>query len=238
MSTKPLVVITGASSGIGKALAVKFSNEGHACLLLSRHIEPIDELANNAVLYKQVDVSDYKALKKAIEHAEKQYGKTECLINSAGTLHVGEFKDLSPETCHNELDVLVKGVINGIKAVLKDMAARQSGSIINISSIGDRKPFPQAVTYHASKHAVLSISESLQMAEAKHNVRIMNVAPGLIKTNIHKNMGITFDEYCKQLSNPTFIEPEELANIIFFCWDLPQHICIRDIVVMPTDCDF
>jgi NADP-dependent 3-hydroxy acid dehydrogenase YdfG len=76
------------------------------------------------------------------------------------------------------------------------------------------------------------------MAEANNNVRIMNVAPGLIKTNIHKNMGITFEKYCELLGNPTFIAPEELADIIFFCLQLPQHICIRDLVVMPTDCGF
>ena len=82
------------------------------------------------------------------------------------------------------------------------------------------------------------MAECLQMAEAKNNIRVINVAPGLIKTNIHQNMGISFEEYCQKLGNPTFITPEELAEIIYFCWRLPQRICVRDIVVMPTDCGF
>ncbi|MDO9578437.1 MAG: SDR family oxidoreductase [Candidatus Cloacimonadales bacterium] len=235
---KPLVVITGASQGIGKALAIKFASENHPCLLISRHIEFISELENKQIIYENVDVTDYKALKSAIEKAEAIYGKTECIINNAGFINIGELRDMDVEKCSYEFDVLVKGVLNGIKAVLSDMSARKSGTIINVSSIGDRKPFPQAVCYHASKHAVRSMAESLQMAEAKNNVRVINVAPGLIKTNIHQNMGISFEEYSKNLGNPTFILPEELADIIMFCWKLPQHICIRDIAVMPTDCDF
>ncbi len=233
---KSLVVITGASHGIGKALAIKFSNAGNPCLLLSRNIKPIKELADRDVMYEQVDVIDYRALQTAISKAEAIYGKTECLVNNAGFLNVGEFRDIPIEKSQYEFDVLVKGVLNGMKAVLSDMSERKSGTIINISSIGDRKPYPQAVIYHASKHAVRSMAECLQMAEAKNNVRIMNIAPGLIKTNIHANMGISFEEYCERLGNPTFIQPEELADIIMFCWQLPQSICIRDLVVMPTDC--
>ncbi|STX51828.1 short chain dehydrogenase/reductase family oxidoreductase [Legionella busanensis] len=239
MEKKPLVVITGASKGIGRALAIKFAKEDYPCLLISRHITPIDELLGNKhVHYDNVDITDYAVFAKAIREVEKTYGKTECLINNAGHLKVGDFSNLPIETCHYELDVLVKGVINGIKIVLPDMASRKTGSIINISSAGDRKPYPTAVVYHASKHAVRCISESLQMAEAKNNVRVMNIAPGLIKTNIHENMGISFEEYCSILGNPTFIDPMELAEIIYFCFKLPQKICIRDILIMPTDCNF
>lgn len=235
---KPLAVITGASSGIGRALAIQFSDDGHPCLLISRHIEPIEELKGREVMYAQLDVTDYAVFEATIRDAEKKYGKTECMINNAGFINIGEFREVPIDKTHYEIEVLVNGVINGIKIVLADMSARKSGTIINISSIGDRKPAPLGVGYHASKHAVRSVAESLQMAEAKNNVRIMNIAPGLIKTNIHANMGISFDAYCEMLGNPTFIMPEELAEIIMFCWRLPQRICIRDIVIMPTDCSF
>ena len=236
ITNKALVVITGASHGIGKALAIKFTEDNHPCLLISRHIEPISELENKAILYEKVDVTDFSALQIAIRKAEALYGKTECIINNAGFLNIGELRDMPIEKCSYELDVLVKGVLNGIKAVISDMSARKSGTIINISSLGDRKPYPQAVCYHSSKHAVRCMSESLQMAEGKNNVRVLNIAPGFVKTNIHTSMGISFEEYCKNLGNPTFLLPKELADIIMFCWRLPQHICIRDIVVMPTNC--
>ena len=233
-----MIVITGASHGIGRSLASKFTSHDYPCLLISRDIEPIPELSNKNVLYKKVDVSDYAALEASIKAAEEHFGLTDCIINNAGILNVGELGDIPIEKTHYEVDVLIKGVLNGIKAVLPQMSSRKTGTIINISSIADRKPYPQAVTYHAAKHAVRSIAESLQMAEAKNNVRVMNIAPGLIKTNIHENMGISFEKYCELLGNPTFISPDELADIIFYCWKLPQYICIRDLVIMPTDCNF
>jgi NADP-dependent 3-hydroxy acid dehydrogenase YdfG len=235
---KSLVVITGASHGIGKALAMKFATDQYPCLLLSRHIEPFPELKDKKVLYAQVDVTDFNAIQSAIKNAEKKFGNTECLINSAGFINVGNFNEIPIEKCNYEFDVLVKGVLNGVKAVLSDMISRKSGTIINISSISDRKASEFSIAYTASKYAVRAMAECLQMAEAKNNIRVMNVAPGLIKTDIHKGMGISFEEYCQKLGNPTFIMPEELADIIYFCFQLPQRICIRDIVVMPTDCGF
>ena len=141
ITNKPLVVITGASHSIGKTLAIKFTEESHPCLLISRHIEPISELENTAVLYEKVDVTDFNALQSAIQKAEAVYGKTECIINNAGFLNIGELRDTPIEKGSYELDVLVKGVLNGIKAVISDMSARKSGIIINISSLGDRKPY-------------------------------------------------------------------------------------------------
>jgi NADP-dependent 3-hydroxy acid dehydrogenase YdfG len=101
-------------------------------------------------------------------------------------------------------------------------------------SSGDRTPGPDGEIYHACKAAVRSLSTSLQKSQAANNIRVVNVAPGFIKTDIHSDMGISFEEYRKRLGNPDFIDAEEFADIVFHCWQLPAHICIRDIVVMPT----
>ena len=233
-----LVVITGAGAGIGQALARGFSAEGHPCLLISRNQEADPQLSDRPVLYQQLDVSDAGALEAAITDAERQFGPTGCLINNAGMIHIGGIESLSLGQIAEEINTMVNGVINGIHHVLPGMRERRSGTIINISSIGDRKPAASAPVYHACKHAVRSLGESMNMSEAEHNVRVMNVAPGLIQTNIHQSMGISFEEYCEKLGNPTFITPDELANIVLFCWHQPAHICIRDIAVMPTDCAF
>src|SRR6185369_13856754 len=114
------------------------------------------------------------------------------------------------------------------------MSRRGLGTIINISSVSDRKTAPVAVGYTASKYAVRAVSESLREAEGKNGVRVINVAPGYIRTNIHAGMGISFDEYKQALGNPDFLTADELAEIVLYCWKLPPHICIRDIVVTPT----
>jgi len=118
------------------------------------------------------------------------------------------------------------------------LSARGSGTIFNISSVSDRKTAPVAVTYTATKYAVRALSESLREAEGKNGVRVINVAPGYVRTNIHAGMGISFDEYRKALGNPDFLSAEELADVVLYCWKLPPHICIRDIVVTPTRTTF
>jgi NADP-dependent 3-hydroxy acid dehydrogenase YdfG len=118
------------------------------------------------------------------------------------------------------------------------MAAAKSGTIINISSVSDRKTSPVAVGYTASKYAVRATSESLREAVGMQGVRVINVAPAYIKTNIHQGMGVSFEEYCRLLGNPDFLSAEELADVVLYCWKLPPSICIRDIVVAPTRSGF
>ena len=233
-----LVVITGASSGIGLALARAFSKEGHAVLLIARHMKPVTGLPAERTAYAEADVADYGALERAIRGAEAKFGKTACLINSAGLADAREFKQVEPSAFAHEIDVNLKGVLNGTKAVLADMSSRGSGTIFNISSVSDRKTSPLAVTYTATKYGVRALSESLQQAEGMNGVRVINVAPGYVRTNIHAGMGVSFDEYRKALGNPDFLSAEELADIILYCWKLPPHICIRDIVVTPTRATF
>jgi NADP-dependent 3-hydroxy acid dehydrogenase YdfG len=235
---EPLVVITGASSGIGLALAQSFARDGNALLLIARHMKLPPGLPVERTICAEADVVDYGALEKAIRDAEARFGKTACLINSAGLADARDFKAVEPEAYTHEIDVNLKGVLNGTKAVLADMSARGSGTIINISSVSDRKTSPVAVTYTATKYGVRALSESLREAEGKNGVRVINIAPGYVKTNIHAGMGISFEEYKRILGNPDFLSAEELADIVLYCWKLPAHICVRDIVVAPTRTTF
>ncbi len=236
--SKPLIVITGATHGIGRALATAFAALGHPLLLIARHPEPLDGLTAENIRQAAVDVADFRAMQTAIQEAEALYGGTECIINNAGSIKIGKLETRGVPEISYEIDVLFKGVVHGIRAVLPGMVARRSGTIINVSSIGDRVPGPDGEIYHASKAAVRSLSASLQKSQAANNIRVMNIAPGLIKTNIHADMGISFEAYCEMLGNPEFITAEELASIILFCWNLPQRVCMRDIVVMPTSSGF
>lgn len=234
-SSRSLVVITGATRGIGRALATRFCEAGHAMLLISRHAEV--ELGPNC-MHAVADVADYAAVTEAIERAEGAYGPVGCLINNAGFLKIGALQSRDVASISYEIDVLLKGVLHGIRAVLPGMLERKQGTIINISSIGDRTPGPDGEVYHACKAAVRSLSLSLQKGQAANNIRVMNIAPGLVKSDIHAEMGISFEEYSQRLGNPNFIDVDTFADIVFYCWQLPATVCVRDLVVMPTDCSF
>jgi NADP-dependent 3-hydroxy acid dehydrogenase YdfG len=234
----PLVVITGASSGIGLAAARAFAAAGHPLLLISRHMEPLPEFAEKSVAYAQVDVGDYDALRHAVEEGEQKLGGAACLVNSAGLADARPFEQVEPADYDREIQTNLLGVLNGIKAVLAGMVERKRGTIINISSISDRKTCPTAIGYTASKYAVRAVSESLREAEGKNGVRVINIAPGYVKTNIQRGMGITFEEYCQALGNPDFMTADELAQIIYYCYQLPMHLCIRDLAIAPTRSTF
>jgi len=236
--SQELVVITGASSGIGRGIARAFAAERNPLLLISRHIAPLPELDGKTVRYAQADVADYGQIEAAIRTAERELGDTGCLVNSAGFADARDFLTVTPDDLAREIDVDLKGVLNCTKAVIGNMSRRGRGTIINISSVSDRKTAPVAVGYTASKYAVRAVSESLREAEGKNGVRVINVAPGYIKTNIHASMGITFEQYCAALGNPDFMTADELAEIVLYCWKLPPSICIRDIVVAPTRTTF
>jgi NADP-dependent 3-hydroxy acid dehydrogenase YdfG len=113
----PLVMITGASSGIGKALALSFAHEGHPLLLIARHIEPIAGLPADTI-YRQADVADYAAMTAAVGTAAAVHGPVECLVNNAGMADARAFDEVDEASYARELDTNLKGVFNGTKAVL------------------------------------------------------------------------------------------------------------------------
>jgi NADP-dependent 3-hydroxy acid dehydrogenase YdfG len=169
-----------------------------------------------------------------VRTAEATHGPIECLVNSAGTVAAREFERVEEDSYSQEIDTNLKGVLNCTKAVLPGMAKRKSGTIINISLVSDRKTAAVALAYTATKYAVRAFTESLREAQSKSRVRLINVAPGCVRTNIHRGMHISFEEYRTMLGNPDFMTAKELADIVMFCWKQPENIGIRDLVVAPT----
>jgi NADP-dependent 3-hydroxy acid dehydrogenase YdfG len=120
---EPLVVITGAGSGIGLALAEAFAKEGNALLLIARHMKPLPDLSQDRIAYAEADVADYGAVERAIRDAEARFGKTEGLINNAGLVDARDFKSVEPASYAHEIDVNLKGVLNCTKVAIGDMSA-------------------------------------------------------------------------------------------------------------------
>ncbi|MGB6976784.1 MAG: SDR family oxidoreductase [Gammaproteobacteria bacterium] len=222
---KPLVVVTGASSGIGAAIARVFSAIGYSLALLARRIEPMQKLNLPQTHCLAVDVTDAQAFRQAINHIENQLGPIDCLINNAGFVKAGDFTEVSHADNENTVKVNLLGVMNGIEAVLPGMRKRGVGTIINISSVADRKARPQLPTYAATKAAVRSLSESLRVANAKYGIRICNLAPAKTLTPMLVSANLKDGEV---------IKAEDVANAVLYMYQLPPTVCIRDLVIAPT----
>ncbi|MFY1971734.1 SDR family oxidoreductase [Achromobacter dolens] len=174
---RPLVVVTGASSGIGLATARLFSSHGHPLLLLARRLAPMQALNLPNALARQVDVTDRAALAAALREAEAQYGPADAIVNNAGVMLLGDITRQDPAQWDRMLDVNVKGLLNGVHAVAAGMVERGHGTIINISSVAGRKTFPNHVAYVGTKFAVHGLSENLREELSPHNVRVVTIAP-------------------------------------------------------------
>jgi len=208
---KPLIIITGASSGIGEATARQLSALGYPLLLLARRIERLQALALPQTLCRQVDVTDAAALQAAVAEAEAQYGAADALINNAGVMLLGRLHEQDPAEWQRMLDVNVRGVLNGIHAVLAGMMARRHGTIINVSSIAGRKTFPDHVAYCGSKFAV-------------HAKLLSHTTSASIREGY---------EAWKRSMGPV-LRAEDVADAIRYAYEAPQNVCIREIVLAAT----
>ena len=184
MSDKKLVVITGASSGIGKATALMFAEQGYSLLLLARRVEKLKELNLKNTICAEVDVTDFDKVKLTIQNAEKIYGTTSCLINNAGSMLLGSIETQNIKEWKSMFDLNVLALMNATQVVLPDMKKNKTGTIINISSIAGKKTFQAHSAYCGTKFAVHAISESIREEVASSNVRIITIAPGAVETEL------------------------------------------------------
>ncbi len=234
---KKLVIITGASSGIGAKLAEKFSAQGHPLLLLARRLEPMQALNLPDTLCKAVDVTDMESMKQAITEAEALYGKADLLINCAGVMLLGFPDKQDYAEWEQMIDVNIKGILTGTHIVLPDMIANNAGTIINISSIAGRKTFDNHSVYCGSKFAVHAITESMRKEVADKNVRIIVIAPGVVETPL---LSHTTDEKIKTDYNKwkdtinQVLDTDKIADCVLFAYQMPQDVCVREIVIAKT----
>ena len=237
---KKLIIITGASSGIGEATAKKLSAAGHPLLLLARRVERMEALKLPNTLCRKVDVLDVESFRSAIKEAEALYGDVDCLVNNAGVMLLGHPETQDIAEWNTMIDVNVKGLLNGIHLVLKGMTTRNTGTIINISSIAGKKTFGNHAIYCGTKFAVHAISETIRQEVCASNVRVSVVAPGVVETELMEHTtdkGIV-DGYLKWKEDMVEgLAAEDIANAISYIYSQPQNVCVREVALTPTKQD-
>lgn len=234
---KKLAVVTGASSGIGAEIAKSLTEAEHPVLLLSRRLEPMQQLALPNSMCLAADVTDLKAMKKAIAEAEAKYGKTDLLVNCAGIMLLDNPHEQDYEEWSQMIDVNIKGVLTGTNIVLKDMVDRGEGTIINISSIAGRKTFDAHAVYCGTKFAVHAITENMRKEVSGSNVRLIVIAPGVVETPLlshttNEQIIAGYNEWKKSIVSG--LEPQKIAECVMFAYNQPQDVCIREIVIAKT----
>ncbi|EKO3391779.1 SDR family oxidoreductase [Vibrio fluvialis] len=234
---KKLVVITGASSGIGEAIARRLSAEGHPLLLLARRVERLEALNLPSTLCARVDVTEQASFEAAIANAEAEFGPADALINNAGVMLLGQIDTQDASEWKRMFDVNVLGLLNGMQAVLAPMKARNTGTIINISSIAGKKTFPDHAAYCGTKFAVHAISENVREEVAASNVRVTTIAPGAVETELVSHITSDaiksgYDAWKQEMGG--VLDADDVARAVVFAYQQPQNVCIREIALAPT----
>lgn len=235
--TKSLVVITGASSGIGAAMAQHFAAAGHPLLLVARRVEKLQALKLPNALCRQVDMTDTVAFQAAVKEAEAAHGPVDCLINNAGLMLLGQIDTQDPMEWQRMYDINVLALLNAMQAVLADMKIRNAGTIINVSSIAGKKSFPNHAAYVGTKFAVSAISENVREEVADSNVRIMSICPGAVETELlsHTTSQEIIEGYEDwKESMGGILAADDIARTAAFMYAQPQGVNIRDVVITAT----
>ncbi len=239
-----VALITGASSGIGKATALKLAEAGVKVGLAARRSQQLEELAaqirhaGGKALVLTMDVTDPDSVQTGVELLARTYGSIDIAFNNAGLMPISDVEQLKTQEWQQMLDVNVQGLLNTTAAVLPYMQRQGSGHIVNTSSIAGRKVFPGLSVYCATKHAVTAFSEGLRLEVApKHNIRVTCIQPGAVESELFEH--ISDENYRQQMEGlkqqMTFLKAEDIANTVLFALQAPAHVNVAEIFVLPTN---
>ena len=235
------VIITGASFGIGESTARAMSKAGFNVVLAARSKDKLEQItkeineAGGKALAVKADVVNREDMKNLAEETIKAFGSIDVLVNNAGVMPISFMKNLHHEEWNTMIDVNIKGVLNGIEAVLPNMMEKKSGHIINISSVAGVKVFPSSAVYSGTKFAVEAITEGIRMEMSKEfNLRTTLIRPGATVSNLTST--ITDPEvgamFAQMEVNP--IGSEEIANAIVYAASQPESVNVNEMLIRPT----
>jgi len=241
MNTKT-AFITGASSGIGRAVAQILAENGINLVLCGRRRERLEELKSE--LEKKVkvttlcfDVSDRKAVFAAVESLSNEWKKSiNILINDAGNAHgLASFQDADLDDFDAMVNSNVRGLLYVSKAVIPLLINNKNGHVINISSIAGKETYPNASVYCATKHAVEAISQGMRMDLLPFGIRVTNIAPGAVETEF----SLVRFKGDKKRADAVYqgfepLKAKDIADVVFYALSRPDHVQIADITIMPT----
>ena len=237
------VLITGATSGIGEATARKFAEASYRIIITGRRQERLDKLSGQLasangteVLSLCFDVRSKSEVEGQLGNLPDEWKKIDILVNNAGlAAGLSHINEGDTDDWERMIDTNIRGLLYVTRTVSPGMVERGTGHIINISSIAGKDVYEKGSVYCASKHAVDALSRAMRIDLLKHGIKVTNIAPGMVETEFSL---VRFrGDSVKAAAVYTGIEPlkgEDIAEAIFYCATLPDHVCINDLVITPV----
>lgn len=240
MSKNPkTILITGASSGIGEAAALRLVEGGHRLFLGARRTERLEALverihaAGGIATFKRLDVTDAADVQRFVADAVTAYGRVDVLINNAGVMPLSALAEDKVDEWNRMIDVNIRGVLHGISAALPVMRAQGSGQIVNLASIGAHEVEPTAAVYCATKFAVWAISEGLRK-EQGDGIRVTVISPGVTESELAETISDSNARDAMRDYRALAIPASAIADAIAFAIGQPPEVDVSEIVVRPS----
>ncbi|WP_404401015.1 SDR family oxidoreductase [Idiomarina seosinensis] len=234
-----VVIITGASSGLGEATAKMLASKGARLVLAARREERLKKLVEHIkeqggeAIYRTVDVTYRDQVEALAEAARNEFGRIDVLINNAGLMPLAPLDEVKVDEWDQMIDVNIKGVMYGVGAVLPTMRKQKSGHIINLSSVAGHVVFPGSAVYCATKFAVKAISEGIRQ-ESEGEIRATNISPGAVATELTDHIS---DKESKEMAEDLYedaIDSDAIARAITFAIEQPAEVDVNEMIIRPT----
>ena len=234
-----IVLITGASSGIGEATARLLAARGATVVLGARRVERLEQLAasitesGGVAAYRTLDVTSREDTQAFVDFAEQRFGRVDVIINNAGVMPLSRLDALKIDEWDRMIDVNIRGVLHGIAAALPLMQRQRAGQFINIASIGAYAVSPTAAVYCATKYAVRAISEGLRQ-EVGGDIRVTLVSPGVTESELAESISDEGARAAMDDFRRIAIPAEAIARAIVYAVEQPADVDVSELVVRPT----
>ncbi|NHC35977.1 SDR family oxidoreductase [Scytonema millei VB511283] len=237
-TAEKIVLITGASSGIGKATALLLAKKGAHVVLGARRTDRLEAIASDiqaeggSVAYRTLDVTNLEQMQAFVNFAQEKFGRIDAIVNNAGVMPLSKLEVLKIEEWNRMIDVNIRGVLHGIAAGLPLMQQQGWGQFINLSSIAGHAVYPTAAVYCATKFAAIAISEGLRQEVS--NIRVTVISPGVTESELADSISDDTARQGMQDFRRIAIPPEAIARAITFAIEQPNDVDVSEIIVRPT----
>ncbi|KFG70532.1 SDR family oxidoreductase [Microvirga sp. BSC39] len=238
MSDQKIVLITGASSGIGEATARELSKAGHVVVVGARRTDRLTSLvkeieaSGGVARAHQLDVTSRNDFARVVANTLDEFGRIDVIVNNAGVMPLSPLSALKVDEWDQMVDVNIKGVLNGIAAVLPTMNARGAGHIVNVASIGAHRVSPTAAVYCATKYAVWAISDGLR--QETDRLRVTVISPGVVTSELADTISDEATRAVMKEYRSVAIEPSVIGGAICYAIEQPKGVDVSEIIVRPT----
>lgn len=234
-----VIIIMGASSGIGEATARVLAEKGAKLVLAARredHLKKIKESLPDAhIVYRKADVSNYDDVQQVVDYAISEYGKLDVLFNNAGIMPTAPLVEAKRDEWKEMLDINIMGVLNGIAAALPYMVNQKSGHIISTDSVAGHVVYPDSAVYCGTKFAVRAIMEGLRQEQRDNNIKSTIISPGAVQTELYKTIrDPKAAEELHKAQQEWGLSAEDIAQAVAYVIDTPERVSVSDMIIRPT----